>query len=145
MRGAKEKNPDPRMIQFREKLVELGYTEDTICGYCSGVRRYVETGRPLKTDKAIEYFIEAEKSEKSVLHKHKLGIIKFIEFIEGKPIVRRARGKSGKGRKRFFGCDEDCFNCKYSDCIMPDYCCTSIPYEQWTGYVTREGKNDSYY
>ena len=30
------------------------------------------------------------------------------------------RGKSGGGgRKPFQGCDEDCFNCKYPDCIMP--------------------------
>ena len=30
------------------------------------------------------------------------------------------RGKSGGGgRKPFQECDEDCFNCKYPDCIMP--------------------------
>ena len=30
------------------------------------------------------------------------------------------RGKTGGGgRKGFEGCDEDCFNCKYPDCIMP--------------------------
>lgn len=133
MRGAKEQNPDPRMIPFREKLVELGYTEDTVCGYCSGIRRYIEAGRPLDVGKANEYFAESESAGKPVLHKHRLGIVKFIEFINGEPIVRRAKSKAGNGKRKFSKCDEDCFNCRYDDCILPDYCCTSIPYWKWIG------------
>lgn len=30
-----------------------------------------------------------------------------------------------KRKKVFMGCDEDCFNCQYDDCIRPDYLCKS--------------------
>ena len=133
MRGAKRQNPDPRMIPFREKLIELGYTDDTICGYCTGVRRYIREGQPLNADKANKYFEEAAEDGKPFLNKHQIGILKFIDFIDGKTIVRRPKSKSGNGRSKFFKCDDDCFNCKYDDCIMPDYCCTSIPYWKWIG------------
>ncbi len=26
-----------------------------------------------------------------------------------------------KSRKKFTGCDEDCFNCQYRDCLKPTY------------------------
>ena len=34
---------------------------------------------------------------------------------------------------KFQGCDDDCFNCKYKDCLKPDYMCKST-----------EGENDNY-
>lgn len=34
------------------------------------------------------------------------------------------------------GCDDDCFNCKYYDCLKPENKCHGIPYED-----KRRGKN----
>lgn len=28
------------------------------------------------------------------------------------------------------GCDDDCFNCKYYDCLKPENMCKGIPYDQ---------------
>lgn len=28
------------------------------------------------------------------------------------------------------GCDDDCFNCEYIDCLKPDNECKGIPYEE---------------
>ena len=28
------------------------------------------------------------------------------------------------------GCDDDCFNCKYYDCLKPENKCHGIPYEE---------------
>lgn len=35
------------------------------------------------------------------------------------------RGATNK--EKFRGCDEDCLNCRYTDCMKPDYMCTYIP------------------
>ena len=34
------------------------------------------------------------------------------------------------------GCDDDCFNCDYYDCLKPENKCHGIPYDQ-----KRRGKN----
>lgn len=42
-----------------------------------------------------------------------------------KTVYRRIEKLRAKGlipgKNGWRGCDEDCFNCKYSDCLMPDW------------------------
>ena len=33
-------------------------------------------------------------------------------------------------KRTWNGCDDDCFNCEYYDCLKPENMCHGIPYEE---------------
>ena len=45
-------------------------------------------------------------------------------------------GGTSNNRGKFFGCDEDCFNCTYNDCYKPDHSLKSDPIIE---QIIREG------
>lgn len=145
MRGVKEKNIDPRMEDFRSKLEEIGYKKATIVKFCCGIRKYIKRGHPLDMDKAPKILEEEGKNKQEFPNSYVVGVIKFIQYINGETLTKVEPRKRRSKSRVFTKCNEDCFNCQYDDCIMPSQYCTSIPYELWTGFATRKKDRESDY
>lgn len=125
-----KKDPDERFSQFRTELERLGYSKSSVWDYAAGAREYVLTGKDLTKEEIDDYFKNNTSSSYVVNKTHKTGTMLFLKFINGEPIVRRIRKEGRWKKKRFNGCDDDCFNCPYPDCYKPDYLCKSSIYEE---------------
>lgn len=102
---------------FRESLKASGYKRRTISSYIKGAREYIETGRELEDEQVINYWKGQYNSgaiKVSSYSMHRTGTLSFVRYMQGKPV------KWNGTRTKFIGCDEDCFNCPYSDCFRPD-------------------------
>lgn len=62
---------------------------------------------------AIEKFIERLSPEDI------LEIRKLVNKDPERRKLREAKEKQEQEEEKFAGCDEDCFNCHYSDCLKP--------------------------
>ena len=111
MRGAKEINTEPRMAGFREALSAKGYGRKTISIYCSGIKKYMEAGYPM--DPAFAFKLSNKAEWKEFLPSHQTGILKFMDYISGKPLQERIIRKRKNNK-----CNYDCFNCVYPDCVL---------------------------
>lgn len=43
-------------------------------------------------------------------------------------------------KKKWLGCEEDCFNCQYPDCLRPENICKSIEYDAEESRGKKGGK-----
>lgn len=136
----------PRLAEFRQQLRNAGFNKSIVCKYCCGVKKHIEKGLPLNYDLAQEYFHKCKKNGDYVNKSHKTGVYTFIKFLDGVKVTKREDCIRVKGVPAYSRsaniCDEDCFNCKYSDCVRPDYLCTSVYYEQIVGRDTFEYEPD---
>ena len=124
---------DSMLEQFREELIRCGYAKSSVISFTNAARQYVESGNPLANDAARKYWkAYCDGNTKSGAYKVRYsGTKKFISFLNNQPFeVGKAlydtRKKTGK---KWFGCDEDCFNCKYDDCYRPQGLVHKIRYE----------------
>lgn len=137
--AAEDNSAHPQMHEFRVALREAGYIPPVIHAYVQGAKRYLEKGFALDRETAYMWFEKCKQEGHEVTGNRKTGVYTFIKFINGEPLVRKKRKPKEKKTVDYYSvCDEDCFNCKYKDCIKPDYLCKSIPYEQWVGRDTFE-------
>lgn len=119
---------DPALLAsldvYMGALIDFGYSEGTIRDYVSSAGKYLETGRPM-TKEAIEEYIEEKLAavgdnpkKRGRIHTIKSGVMRYFELFDGcdgDELNKLARSnRLGMGKV----CDEDCFNCKYPDCIF---------------------------
>ena len=119
---------DPALLAsldvYMGALIDFGYSEGTIRDYVSSAGKYLETGRPM-TKEAIEEYIEEKLAivgdnpkKRGRIHTIKSGVMRYFELFDGcdgdelNKLAKSNRLGTGKV------CDEDCFNCKYPDCIF---------------------------
>ena len=109
---------------YMAELIDLGYSEGTIRDYVSSAGKYLETGRPL-TKEAIEEYIQEKldvigdnKRKRGRVHTIKTGIMRYFELFDGcdGETLNKLIKQDGPSTRKI--CDEDCFNCKYPDCIF---------------------------
>ncbi len=119
---------DPELLAsldvFMASLIELGYSEGTIRDYVRNAGKYLATGRPV-TEEAIAEFVKDElesigtdQRKRKRIQNIKTSILRFYDIIvngDGSYSEDRPRPNRLGARKI---CDEDCFNCKYPDCIF---------------------------
>ena len=134
---------DEQIELFKKKLRELGYSSQAMYGYSAGAREYYMTGREMTKESVSEYYKGLKDNGVKFLSSHKAGAFLFVRFCNGEEITRTKSLEESRNNSKlknlFHGCDDDCFNCKYDECYKPSHECKSIPYEEWTGYATREG------
>jgi hypothetical protein len=75
------------------------------------------------TEKEDEYILKNYKNKSPAEISNAIG--RSYSSIRNRVFVlKKNHGKVSYGKrkyhKKFTGCDEDCFNCKYNDCIKPD-------------------------
>lgn len=119
---------DPALLAsldvYMGAMIEMGYAEGTIRDYISSAGKYLETGRPM-TKEAIDEYIEEklaavgnDPSKRKRVHTIKAGVLRYFELFDGcedgKLNELAKSNRLGMGKV----CDEDCFNCKYPDCIF---------------------------
>ena len=118
---------DPALLAsldvYMSAMIEQGYSEGTIRDYVSNAGKYLETGRPL-TKESIEEYIKEKLStipdpkKRKRIHTVRSGIMRYFELFDGCD----TGNIDNLPRSRRLGvhkvCDEDCFNCKYPDCIF---------------------------
>ena len=124
MRRNKIIEPDERINPFRVALYEAGFSAGTSYNYAKGARVLVLSGCSLTQEGLGECFHKLRYDNIRQRQVHKTGAKLFIEFINGREIIRHDPvNKTGvRGRRNVWkGCDEDCFNCKYPDCYKPEY------------------------
>ena len=126
--------PDERIYQYKDALKEAGFSYYTIMSYAAEVKRYINAGNALNKNEAKKYFKSLEDSGMKYSTTKKAAVYSFIEYINGMPVKHKQRRN---GKRMYFGCNEDCFNCKYDDCYLPYQKCKSIPYESWVGSDTK--------
>ena len=122
--------PDERIYTFKEALAKAGFSHYTIMSYAAEVKRYINAGNKLDMTEARNYFRNLEEHGTRYSTTKKAAVFSYIGYINGEPVKHKQRRT---GKRMYFGCDEDCFNCKYDDCYLPYQKCRSIPYENWVG------------
>jgi len=99
---------------YRIWLLEAGYSPRTISKYLRSIYIFQKDGFDL-TDENIgiwqDKLTEDGVAKKSIAE-FIAGLKKYRQFINGEPCFNKYTK---------FRCDEDCFRCKYPDCLMPDY------------------------
>ena len=119
---------DPDLLEslglFAEELLDLGYSSGTILDYVRNAGKYLATGRPVTEEAIAEYvkeqleLIGPDQKKRKRIHNIKSSILRYYEIIvngDGYYSADRPRPNRLGARKV---CDEDCFNCKYPDCIF---------------------------
>lgn len=137
MRGKIAVYPDERIGDFKKAMEDVGFSYYTSRSYAAAVARYIKHGGILDKEYAKDYFTELRRQGKNEAE-GQASVLSFIGFINGEPVKRRVRKNS---RRIYYGCNEDCFNCVYDDCMLPYQKCKSIPYEEWVGSETKSEAN----
>lgn len=127
--------PDERIYTFKDALTKAGFSQYTVMSYAAAVKRYINAGCVLDMTEAKKHFKYLKEHGTKYSNTTSAAVYSFIDYIEGKPVKHKQRRT---GKQLYFGCDEDCFNCKYPDCYLPYQKCKSIPYEQWVGSATEK-------
>ena len=119
---------DPALLAsldvYASAMFERGYSAVTIRDYVSNAGKYLETGRPLTVEAIDEYIQEkldaiGDKPKKRArIHTVKTGIMRYFELFDGCDVgeINNLPKSNRLGTGKI--CDEDCFNCKYPDCIF---------------------------
>lgn len=106
----------PSMEQFADELKKDGLKEKTLKSYLKAAKEYLSSGRPLDMWNSDEYWtslFESGQITEGKCRYGKVGTRKYIALAHGVPT-------SSKGYiTMFHGCDEDCLNCEYPDCLKP--------------------------
>lgn len=121
----------PKLAEFREVLKKMGFSKGATNGYAQGVKKYLAAGGTLDLDEADRFF--KEHPEVKVGGGYRAGVMQFIRFINGMPMERRST-KVVKDLDYNNLCDDDCFNCKYPDCIKPAYSCKSVHIDEYLDF-----------
>ena len=115
--------PDERIQLYRDALAKAGFSVGTVYDYAKGARLFLLSKKQLNKEGLDEFFSEEEYSNPRSRQVHKTGAKTFLDFINGRELVHHTpqnkRGSNGK--RRWHGCNEDCFNCEYPDCYKPEY------------------------
>jgi len=107
---------------YRLRLIEDGYSADTARGYKNYAGRYIATGRGMTLPEINEYYAELQKSRKVsgrrdfYVQNRRAGAVRFYYYYYASEEEKFVAGRT-KGKRKKKTCDEDCFNCRFDDCI----------------------------
>lgn len=104
------------LLDYRLWLMDSGLYPQAIVCYLKGVDMFQKTGMDV-TKENLAIF-RAKLESEGISHRRSremvVGVENYERYKRGEPI-------STKLKLNKFSCDEDCFNCKYPDCMRPAY------------------------
>lgn len=109
---------------FRAWMEKEKFSKVTITQSLRGITEYCKTGRSMDMDSLREWRkqLQAEgKLKPQLIRELTNGARRYLTFLTGEEYRFRYPTKPRKPNV----CDDDCFHCKYPDCIKPDYLCLS--------------------
>ena len=103
------------LLDFRLWLIENGANKSNMTYFLRGVTEFRKTGLEIN-DETIKNFRD-QMEENGVNYRYSAqmanGVRYYKHFLNGESLPKRI--------SKTFECNEDCFNCIYSDCLIPDY------------------------
>ena len=119
---------DESMKEFKSYLKESGYAKSVVFDYAHSARDYIDLGEQLDEQSISAYFDSLKKDgtlKQKPASRKKAGVVAYCRFVNGDRSGMRTEKKQYEKRRyrgEYRGCDEDCFNCKYPDCLKPGDC-----------------------
>lgn len=103
------------LLDFRLWLIQNGSNKSNTTYFLRGVTEFRKTGMEINKGnlKIFRKQIEANGINYRYSTKMAKGVEYYRCFLNGEEMPKKISS--------VFECDEDCFNCKYPDCLMPDY------------------------
>ena len=121
------KSVNEGLQDFKQSMKDANVAKSTLFDYLKSTRMYLETGLPLEKEAVADYWKSQEQQgliTKRERIRRKAGVMAYLRFINGQSVMTdygSVRQANLKARELWHGCDEDCFNCIYSDCLKPEY------------------------
>ena len=103
------------LLDFRLWLIKNGANKSNMTYFLRGVTEFRKTGMDI--DKGTLIMFREQLDNEGINYRYSSQMVKGVEYyrcyMNGEELPKKI--------SKVFECDEDCFNCKYPDCYMPDY------------------------